>query len=182
MFDLGAVYRKNVGLSPLKALKGRTFPDFKAHHNEVIVVSRLRDGIDVMRKSKYVISEMSPVSDRRWLLFTDVFSPDGGKRASVLCKLRSLMRQEKAVDRLPCGLPHSSLSMADQPSSTAKKSKKKGGRNLIKPFLDWITPRSANASASPSNSNRVFVSSAHEPVSGNGAGSADLKVSSTYIG
>jgi len=41
MFDLGAVYRKKVGLSPLKALKGRTFPDFKAHHNEVIVVSRL---------------------------------------------------------------------------------------------------------------------------------------------
>jgi len=40
MFDLGAVYRKKVGLSPLKALKGRTFPDFKAHH-KVIVVSRL---------------------------------------------------------------------------------------------------------------------------------------------
>jgi len=40
VFDLGAVYRKKVGSSPLKALKGRTFPDFKAHH-KVIVVSRL---------------------------------------------------------------------------------------------------------------------------------------------
>jgi len=129
----------------------------------------------------------------------DVFSPDcsrdGGKRVvSVLLKLRSsplkprtagkvIRTLNSAVDRtdtvLPCGLPHSCLSMADQPSSTAKKSKKKGGRNL----LDWITrPKSANASASPSNSNRVFVSSAHEPVSGNDAGSEDLKVSSTYIG
>jgi len=62
------------------------------------------------------------------------------------------------------------ITMVDQPSSTAAtKSKKKGGRNLVKPFLDWILrPKSANASASPSNSNRV--------------GSADLKVSSTYIG
>jgi len=96
--------------------------------------------------------------------------------------IRTLNSAVDRTDRLPCGLPHSCLSMADQPSSTAKKSKKKGRRNLIKPFLDLITPKSANASASPSNSNRVFVSSAHEPVSGNDAGSADLKVSSTYIG
>jgi len=37
-----------------------------------------------MRKGKYVISEIVSSERRKVVAFTDVFSPDGGKRASVL--------------------------------------------------------------------------------------------------
>ena len=74
--------------------------------------------------------------------------------------------------------------MADQPSSTAElKSKKKGGG--IKLFRDLIKrPKSANDSASQSNSTLVSVSTFgdHDLVSGNEAGSAESKASSKYIG
>ena len=79
-------------------------------------------------------------------------------------------------------LPHSglrllSLTMADQPSSTAaKKSKKKDG-GMVKLFRDLVKrPKSANNSTSQSNSTRVSVSSAfvaHDPVPENDTGSAE---------
>ena len=65
--------------------------------------------------------------------------------------------------------------MADQPSSTAAmKSKKKSGGLIKKLFRDLIKrPKSANDSASQSNSTPVFVSSAfdaHDLVQGNDPG------------
>ena len=100
--------------------------------------------------------------------------------------------------------------MADQPSSTAaKKSKKKGG-GIVNLFRDLIKrPKSANDSASQSNSARVsdsstfgthdpvpagsaeptnstwvFLSSAsgtRDPISGNNAGNAEPTALSKYI-
>jgi hypothetical protein len=88
------------------------------------------------------------------------------------------------------------ISMADQTSPTAaKKSKKKcwdlmksykKGRGIGKRVLDVIRqPKSANDSASQSNSTRVSVSSAsgaHDPLPGTDAGSAEPTASSKYIG
>ena len=76
--------------------------------------------------------------------------------------------------------------MADQPSSTAAmKLKKKGGR-IVKFFRDVIKrPKTANDSASQSNSTRVSVPSAfgaHDPVPGNDVGSAEPKALGKYIG
>jgi hypothetical protein len=73
--------------------------------------------------------------------------------------------------------------MADQTSSTAaKKSKKKFG-GVVKNVLDLFQRRkSANDSASQSNSTRVFASGASDPVPGNSAGSAEPTASSKYIG
>ena len=83
----------------------------------------------------------------------------------------------------PIPLSRSLITMADQPSSTAAmKSKKKGGK-VKKLFRDLIKrPKSANDSASQSNSTPVSVSSAfdaHDLAPGNDAGGT--KSSSKYI-
>jgi hypothetical protein len=77
--------------------------------------------------------------------------------------------------------------MAHHPSSTAAKQSKKKGRGVIKRFQVrhlFKRSKSANDSASQSNSTRVSFSSAigaHDPVPGNDAGSAAPTASSKYI-
>ena len=75
--------------------------------------------------------------------------------------------------------------MADQHSSTVAKKSKKKGRDVVKLFRNLIKqPKSANDSASQSNSTRVSVSSAfgaQGSVPGNDAGSAEPTASSKYI-
>ena len=72
--------------------------------------------------------------------------------------------------------------MAARPSSAAATV----WRTFLKPFRDCIErPKSANASARPSNPTQVSVSSAsgaHDPVPGNDAGSAERTALSKYIG
>ena len=79
-----------------------------------------------------------------------------------------------------CLSPLALISMADRPSSTAAKISK----TFLKPFRGLVKrPKLANALASPSNSTRVSVSSAsdaHDPVPGNGAGSAEPTALGTY--
>ena len=72
--------------------------------------------------------------------------------------------------------PLALISMPDRPSY----------KTFLKTFRGWIKrPKSANASASPSNSTLISVSSAsgaHDPVPRNDAGSAKPTASSKYIG
>ena len=79
-------------------------------------------------------------------------------------------------------LPLALISMADRPSSTTAKMSKM----FLKPFRGLVKrPKSANASASLSNSTRNFVSSAsgaHDPVPGKDAKGAERTVSGKYIG
>ena len=76
--------------------------------------------------------------------------------------------------------------MVDQPSYTAAKISKKKGESMKKLLRDLFKrPKSANDSASQSDSTRVSVSSAfgaHDPVPGKDAGSAESTASSKYIG
>ena len=73
------------------------------------------------------------------------------------------------------------ISMADQTSLTAKKSKKKS-MGIGRFFRDLIKrPKSANDSASQSNSTRVSVSSASGVQHGTDAGNVDTTTSSKHI-
>lgn len=79
------------------------------------------------------------------------------------------------------------VSMANQrPSTTEKKSKKKGGTSFLQPILDLIKrPKSVNAAANPSNLNPGSVSSVsgvHDPVQGNDAGTAQPTAARLFLG
>ena len=76
--------------------------------------------------------------------------------------------------------------MANQrPSTTEKKSKKKGGTSFLQPIWDLIKrPKSANAAANQSNLNpgSVSVSGVHDPVQGNDAGTAQPTAARLFLG
>ena len=79
------------------------------------------------------------------------------------------------------------VSMANQrPSTTEKKSKKKGGTSFLQPIWDLIKrPKSANTAANPSNLNPGSVSSVsgvHDPVQGNDAGTAQPTAARLFLG
>ena len=78
------------------------------------------------------------------------------------------------------------VSMANQrPSTTEKKSKKKGRTSFLQPIWDLIKrPKSVNAAANPSNLNpgSVSVSGVHDPVQGNDAGTAQPTADRLFLG
>ena len=78
-------------------------------------------------------------------------------------------------------LPIALISMGDQISSTARKSKKKsiGIRNFVRDLLK--PPKSANDSARQSNSTRLSVASASGAHHGTDAGNVEPTTSSKHI-